>query len=231
MAWTFGDEIKALTGYDAMGSDDSVSGEDFYIHTNQWLKDAAKEVIHLLPPHLKQKCATISIVNATNGTTLDLDGIGEVIQVTRKNADSGYHAPCRKIPSMYGDSANDSTNMMYYATETDPVYWTTSNSSDVSTLFVKPTPTDAQPSNVYHISYPSPSNFHNETIIDNFPDEAENLVVLRAAITAAEYLLAAEEDVEIYGAIITTLRAQYKEGVQALKAGEIGVLQQPGAKK
>ena len=228
MAWTFGDEIKVLTGYDAMGSGDSVSGEDFYLHTNQWLKDAAKEVIHLLPPHLKEKCAQVTPLNNT-ATTLDLDGIGEVLQVTRENADSGYQTPCRKIPSMYGGTASDSTNLMYYATATDPVYWTTSNDSDASTLFVKPTPTANQTANVYHVGYPSIA--YGDTSISNFPDEAEYLVVLRAAITAAEYLLAAEEDVEIYGAIITTLRAQYKEGVQALKAGEIGVLQQPGAKK
>ena len=82
MAWTFGDEIKVLTGYDAMGSDDSVSGEDFYIHTNQWLKDEAKEVIHLLPDKLKQMCMTETTLN--NSTpTMDLDGTGDILYVTR----------------------------------------------------------------------------------------------------------------------------------------------------
>ena len=55
-------------------------------------------------------------------------------------------------------------------------------------------------------------------------------MVLRAAITAAEYLLAAEEDVEIYGAILATLKSQYKEGVMALKTGQIVATQQ-GAQK
>ena len=53
----------------------------------------------------------------------------------------------------------------------------------------------------------------------NFPDEAEYLVVLRAAITAAEYLIAIEEDVELYGAVLTTIKSQYQEGVLALQTG------------
>ena len=61
---------------------------------------------------------------------------------------------------------------------------------------------------------------------DNFPDEAEHLVALRAAISAAQYKLNFEEDIELYGGILATLKAQYTEGVQAMKAGEITPLQQ-----
>ena len=224
MAWNFGVQINSLTQFDANLDSASEEGDDYTTLANQWLNDAAKEVISLMPPELKQKCAQISIVNATNGTTLDMDGKGEILQVTRENANSGYQTPCRKIPAAYGDASNDSTNMMYYATATDPVYWITSNSSDASTLFVKPTPTDAQPSNVYHITYPTVD--HAATSIANFPDEAEHLVALRAAITAAQYKLNFEEDIELYGGILTTLKAQYIEGIQAMKAGEITPLQQ-----
>tara|TARA_R110000824_G_scaffold8003_1_gene36518 strand:- start:1879 stop:2568 length:690 start_codon:yes stop_codon:yes gene_type:complete len=228
MAWDFAAQIHALTGYDADdNSGTTETGETFSDMATQWLTDAAKEVIHLLPPNLKQKCAQIVVLNNT-ATTLDLDAMGEILQVTRENADSGYQTPCRKIPAVYGGTASDSTNMMHYATATDPVYWTTSNDSDEALLFIKPDPTANQTANVYHIGYPSSVPFSANTI-SNFPDEAEYLVVLRAAITTAEYLLAIEEDVEIYGAIITTLKSQYKEGIQALKTGEIGALQQKGA--
>jgi hypothetical protein len=91
-------------------------------------------------------------------------------------------------------------------------------------LFVKPTPTANQTANVYHITYPTVD--HAATSIDNFPDEAEHLVALRAAITAAQYKLNFEEDIELYGGILATLKAQYTEGVQAMKAGEITPLQQ-----
>ena len=147
---------------------------------NDWAADGAKEIINILPPDLKAKCTTFTLLNASS-TTLDLDAIGEIMHVTRENADSGYHAPCRKIPAMYGDMSNDSGNMMYYATATDPVYWIDSNSSDATTLFVKPTPTDSQPAKAYHISYPSVDASAVSTIA-NFPDEAEYLVVLYASI-------------------------------------------------
>ena len=168
MSWDFGAEIHALANYDADDtSTSSISGEVLNVHIDQWLTDGAKEVIQKLPPLLKERCVTISVLN-NSSPTLDLDGIGEVVQVTREAADSGgYYVPCRIIPPMHGDLTNDSTSLMYYATVTDPVYWMTSNSSDASTLFVKPTPTANQTSNVYHTTYPTVT--YNLSTIANFP--------------------------------------------------------------
>ena len=122
MAWNFGVQINSLTQYDANLDSASEEGDDFTILANQWLNDAAKEVISLMPANLKQKCAQLTVLNNA-ATTMDLDNIGDVLQVTRKNANSGYHMPCRKIPAAYGDASNDSTNMMYYATATAPVFY------------------------------------------------------------------------------------------------------------
>ena len=83
---------------------------------------------------------------------------------------------------------NDSSDMMNYAQATDPVYWIESNSSDVATLFVKPTPTYNQPAKVYHITYPT-IDASVVSIIANFPDEAEYLVVNYASIKALSYLM------------------------------------------
>ena len=160
---------------------DLVGGTIDQAACDQWAADACKEIIHQLPEKLKVKCSTISIINATNGTTLDLDGKGDILNVTRLSADSGgYYKPCREIPSKYGDLANDSTDLNYYATASDPVYYITSNSSGAVTLFVKPTTTDAQPANAYHITYPS-VDVSGVSTIANFPDEAEHLVVLYVA--------------------------------------------------
>ena len=145
----------------------------------QFLTDGAKEIVNILPPKLKVKCGTFTLRNATDGTTLDLDSIGDILHVTRENADSGYFTPCRQIEARHGDLANDSSDLMNYATATDPVYWIESNSSDASTLFIKPTPTDAQPAKVYHVAYPTVA--YSDSIIGNFPDEAEHLVALYAA--------------------------------------------------
>ena len=224
MAVSIGEQIHALTGFDGDSSDSSEIGENYDDVTAEWMNVAVREVVNVLPLKLKHKCSTLSVVNATNGTTLDLDGIGEVLSVTRLSANSGgYHIPCREVHPMYGDLTNDSTSI-HYATVTDPAYWSISNSSDAATLFVKPTATDAQPANVYHISYPvfdadgsgSNINIKTATSIANFPDEAEYLVVLRAAITAAEYLLAIEEDTELYIPVISNLRKEYNDGLSML---------------
>ena len=146
---------------------------------DEWMSEGVKEIINVLPPKLKEKCATITVLD-NSATTLDMDGVGDILHVTRENADSGYYTPCRKIPSMYGDLSNDSSDIIHYATATDPVYWIDSNSLDASTLFVKPTPTAAQNAKAYHISYPT-VDASAASVIANFPDEAEYLVVLYSA--------------------------------------------------
>ena len=119
---------------------DLVGGTIDQTACDQWAADACKEIIHVLPVKLKAKCSTVSLLN-NSATTLDLDGIGSILHVTRLSANSGgYQLPCREIPAQYGGLAGDSTDLNYYATATDPVYWMTSNTSDVGTLFVKPDP-------------------------------------------------------------------------------------------
>ena len=187
-------------------------------------QDACKEIINQLPAKLKAKCSTISIINTSNGTTLDLDGIGDILSVTRLSADSGgYYIPCREVPSQYGDLTNDSSNLTYYATASDPAFWKTSNSSDEATLFVKPTPTNAQPANVYHITYPSIDVSASTLEIANFPDEATYLVVLYAASKQAEKFMSTEADNEdselyaLYSDMHARLSAEYTRGLEALK--------------
>ena len=238
MAVSFGEQIHALTGFDGDSASASEIGENFDDVTAEWMNVAVREVVNILPSELKQKCSKVTNLYIGNtDTTMDLDSKGEILYVTRENANSGYYAQCRKISPAYGDMSNDSSSL-HYATATDPVYWTESNSSGNPTLFVKPTPDANQPAKIMHISYPvfdadgsgSNINIKTATSIANFPDEAENLVVLRAAITAAEYLLAIEEDVELYIPIISSLKAQYQEGVLALTTGNVVPPQQQGAR-
>ena len=226
MAWTFSEQIHALTGLDAASNSDSETGEDFRVLSAQWLTDAAREVINILPPLLKEKCTTETTLN-NSSTTMDMDGVGEILYVNRLSADSGgSRIPCRKVPSMYGELSNDS-NSLYKASETDPVYWILS-SGDTSILNVIPTPTANQTAIVYHAGYPSIA--YGDTSISNFPDEAEYLVPLKAAITAAEYKLNFEEDVEIYLPMISNLKQDYQQGVLALQTGSIIPPQKQGAR-
>ena len=207
---------------------DIIGAFDDDVAINQFLTDGAKELINMMPPELKQKCSKVTNLYIGNtDTTMDLEGTGEILHVTRENANSGYYVGCREVNPIYADSANDSSSL-HYATATDPVYWTESNSSGNPTLFVKPTPDANQPAKVIHISYPvfdadgsgTNINIKTATSIDNFPDEAEYLVVLRAAITALEYQGVTEEDPELYLPLIQNLKQDYQQGLQMLGVGQ-----------
>ncbi len=178
---------------------------------NQFLTDGAKELINMMPPSLKEKCTTETTLN-NSSTTMDMDGVGEILYVNRLSADSGgSRIPCRKVLSMYGELSNDA-NSLYKASVTDPVYWILS-SGDTAILNVIPTPTANQTAVVYHVSYPSVTGSDDSTIA-NFPDELEHLVVLYAAIRIAERQLIEEEDIELYTPIIATLKQDYLYGLQ-----------------
>ena len=152
MAWDFAAEIHSLANYNADdASTTGTSGEVLSAHATQWLTDGAKEIINQLPAILKEKCMTATGVGTDS--VVDLDGLGEILYVTRKNADSGYYTECRKIPSNHGGLATDSSNIIHYATATDPVYWIDGDTSGAATLYVKPTPTSNQTAILHHIGY------------------------------------------------------------------------------
>ena len=200
---TFDEQIQDLVGTftDQSAMDD-------------WMTHGAREIINILPRKLKEKCMTETTLT-NSSQTLDLDAVAEILHVTRLSADSGgKRYPCREIPSMYGDLSGLSSDMMYYGTVTDPVYWV-SSSNDAAMITVYPTPTDNQTAIVYHVAVPS-INASDVSTIANFPDEAEHLVVLFAAIKAAQSLLASEEDDDLYVPIINTLKTDYANGLNLL---------------
>jgi hypothetical protein len=210
MAETFKNQVDALTGF-ASTEDDALS---------DWLTAGAKEIINALPLKLKEKCMTATGVGTD--FKVDLDGLGEILYVTRKNADAGYYTQCRKIPSSEGGLATDSSNIIHYATATDPVYWIDGDTSGAATLYVKPTPTSNQTAILHHIGYPTVAHGDGASGIANFPDEAEYLIVLYAAIRATERLMLDEEDQEVYAPQLGTLKQDYAQGLAALKGGQQG---------
>ena len=227
----FAAQIHALSNFNADATTDTSSEEDFDEHAAQWMTDGAKEVINQLPNKFKEKCATATELDNST-TVMDMDLTGDILFVSRLSADSGgFQIPCRKISSMYGGLSTDSSNIMNYATATDPVYWIDANTSGSdgksATLYVKPTPTANQKAYVHHVKYPVFTAGDTETydvaqknIIANFPDEAEYLVVLYAAIKATEYMMLSEEDQEVYAPQLATLKQDYAQGLAALKGGQ-----------
>jgi hypothetical protein len=218
MAWDFGSQIHALTGFDADSTSTSDVGDTYAVLATQWLTDAAKEIINILPERLLAQCMTTTTLNSSNlYKKVDMDTLGSYYEVLRN--DGTRDKLCRKIPGMYKGSSDDATNLIYYGTSTDPVYWIFNN-----TLEIFPTPTDSQVGTIHHVQNPSVS--YDDSSISRFPNEAEQLVVLRAAVTAAEFQLAIDEDVELHSPIIGNLRQQYQIELQMLTNKSVAVPKQ-----
>jgi hypothetical protein len=230
MAVSFGEQIHALTGFDGDSADASEIGENYDDVTAEWMNGAIREVINLLPASMLQRCAKMT----TDANYTDGDGMTheeKVISVVRAkdaNFNAGEVYTCRQIPFILSHKAADA-NSLEYAKETDPVYYYEPQADNTAVL-VKVLPTSsAIVTKVYSVDYPvfdadgsgANTNIKTATSIANFPDEAENLVVLRAALTAAEYKLNFEEDVELYTPLISNLRNEYQQAVLALQTRKL----------
>ena len=290
MAWDFAAQVHALTGFDADESTYTETGETFQVMVNQWLTDAAKEVINLLPPNLQKICTSEqSFTSVSVGSETESLNTGKVFNVFAGN----YQA--REISSSMKHKANDSDSLEY-ATSTDPVYYVESNKINVI-----PTSLNCKYEELQYpsVTYDSTSiggtslvvtsvvgeaddetftlanhgfsdddkvklsNFSGDTALNGivsvieskttntfklanvtidtdatggtverigsgFPDEAEYLVVLKAAIIALEYQMAMEEDMELYTPMVVNLKQDYLQGINAL---QLGKLVQPKTKK
>jgi|TARA_R100000306_G_C4321208_1_gene115244 hypothetical protein len=201
MAWDFAAEISALTGFNADYNVDSPTGETFQVHATQWLTDSAKEVIKVMPQRLLHFCS--SNVSFTSGSASTLN-TGKILTVFRSDGD--IQQPCRKIEPFHKGRYSDGEDMNV-ATVTDPVYFVENNTLDVLPVGGSCTYSEVQ--------FPAVS--YNNTAISTFPDEAERAVVVCAAIKAAEYLLANEEDTELMVPVINALKEDYQRELGGLQ--------------
>jgi hypothetical protein len=188
---TFGEQIQALTGFDGDSSGTAFDLVTFQNLSDQWLTEGAKEVLTLLPDTMLEQAAKRKELNNDTGFILgtssagnndnEFKKTGRILYVTRN--DSNYDYPCRLVSGLYGSLTSDSSNLTYYATDTDPVYFIRNN-----ILEVKPNPDGTEKAYVYYVSLPS--IVYSDSNIDYFPAEAEYLVSLYASIRACLYLVA-----------------------------------------
>jgi hypothetical protein len=201
MAWNFGAEIHALTGFDAESSSNSATGETFQTHANRFLTDSAKEVIKLLPNRLLHLC--VGTVETFTSGTPDTLNTGKIIFVTR--TDNGIKYPCRKIEAFQSGRFNE-TGDMNKPTVTDPVFYIENNKIDVL-------PTAGTV--LYHeVEFPTVE--YDDNAIASYPDEAERAVVLGACIKAVQYLIAHEEDIELLVPMVGQLEKEYQKELSGL---------------
>ena len=205
---TFEAQVEGLTSLDIDGSSAPTQTE-----LTQFLTDGAKEILTALPMDKKMMYSTSSALDNTT-TNLTLGG-SEVLGVMRD--DGTINQPCRKIPSTLSGRAQDSTEMIF-GTSSDPVWWIVNN---ILSIFPEPTSAGAT---VQVLAYPSVA--YGDSSITKFPDEAEYLVPLYAAIKALqnfmENTINQKEDIELANSIaqeIAKLQADYDKGLQIVVSG------------
>jgi len=170
----FDDQVMGLTGLTISGSSTAPSQTEL----TQFLTDGAREIIGLLPENLLQYCVDYTAMTSSAAMNIGTDtDIGKIMFVTRY--DGTRYLPCRLIPSSYSGFADDPTNLTYFGSTSDPVYFTISDGTNPG-VKVFPNPTSTFNARVHHIAYPAVA--YNNSDIDNFPDNAEYLVILYASI-------------------------------------------------
>ena len=174
-----------------------------------FMSDGLAQLYRLLPPSKLAECSTSTTLN-NSPSTLDLDTvtIGPVINVVRKTS-QGYSQICRQIHASMSSRITDPNDLMH-VTETDPVYFINN-----AVLNVYPDPTATQTADVYYLPLTS-INASGGSTIDNLSNDMTYVVVLYAAVRAAEALLAEEEDAELYVPMINSLKQDYAQALQTI---------------
>ena len=167
----FATRIKDLTGFDADSSAKQTSVDD-------WLTAGARTVLNILPINKLLRIAK------TDNFTNDIDVEGKkIISVLRKDAgNSNLHMPCRELPPSMMGKVNDA-NYMEKATASDPAYIIYTN-----VLNTFPVSASSNDSRLVSIDT-SITVAYNSSSISDFPDEAEEAVVLYASRNALERLM------------------------------------------
>ena len=206
---TFEAQIEGLIGLSIDGSSTPSQAD-----LTQWLQDGTREVISILPPYLKEYCySKQTFTSAAANSEAETMITGQLGSVYAGSVE------CRQIKPTDKHKASSSSSIEY-ASATDPVYYIEGNKINIL---------PASSSGIYYV-VANPTVAHGSSSIDNFPNEAEYLVVLYASIKATEFLMVSEEDPELFAPIITTLKQDYDKGITMLAAQGIPKPQKREAK-
>ncbi len=145
----------------------ALAGTATQTEMDDWMNDGVREIVNILPPHLKETCYSKQTFtsNAANSES-------ETMVTGQLGSVYAGSVECRQIRPMDKHKSSSSTSIEY-ASATDPVYYIEGGKINIL---------PASSSGVYYvISNPSVDASAGASIT-NFPNEAEYLVVLYAAI-------------------------------------------------
>tara|TARA_R100000781_G_scaffold886_4_gene1499 strand:+ start:1703 stop:3427 length:1725 start_codon:yes stop_codon:yes gene_type:complete len=144
----------------------ALAGTATQTEMDQWMMDGTREIINMLPPHLKEYCySKQTFTSAAANSEAETMITGQLGSVFAGSVE------CRQIRPMDKHKASSSTSIEY-ASATDPVYYLEGNKINIL---------PASSSGIYYVVANPSINASDVSTIDNFPNEAEYLVVLYAA--------------------------------------------------
>jgi len=145
----------------------SLAGSVVESEIDQWCVDGVRELTNLFPPYLKEYCySKQTFTSAAANSEAETMITGQLGSVYAGSVE------CRKIRPMDKHKAS-SSGSIEYATSTDPVYYVEGNKINIL---------PASLSGVYYVIADPSIDASAVSAISNFPNEAEYLVVLYAAI-------------------------------------------------
>jgi len=153
---------------------DLVGGTIDQTACDQWAVDGVKEIIMQLPTLLQEQCVDKTTVTSSTALDFDTATVGKVLYCTRNNG--SYDIPCRLAQAKDASLLDDSTASNHYATAGDPAYFIRDNKAEI-----KPNP-GSDGASFYHIVFPSSIDVDSVSVLNNFPDEADYILVLYIAM-------------------------------------------------
>ena len=169
---TFEAQVEGLTSLSIDGSSAPTQTE-----LTQFLTDAAKEIINILPPNLLDWCAAQqTFTSVMPGSEAETMNTGKILRVYRNDGD--FDRVCRRIRADEKGYAND-PDEMGYASFTDPVFYTENNKLNVL----------PQGGSCKYDEVQYPAVAYGDSAISVFPDEAEYLVSLYGAVKSLQNVL------------------------------------------
>ena len=134
---------------------------------DQWCVDGVRELTNLFPPNLKEYC-----YSKQTFTSAAANSEAETMITGKLGSVYAGSVECRQIRPMDKHKASSSSSIEF-ATATDPVYYVEGNKLNIL---------PASLSGVYYVIADPSIDASAVSAISNFPNEAEYLVVLYAAI-------------------------------------------------
>ena len=145
----------------------ALAGTATQTEMDDWMNDGVREIVNILPPHLKETCYSKQTFTSTaansESETMVTGQLGSVFAGS---------VECRQIRPMDKHKASSSTSIEY-ASATDPVYYVEGGKINIL---------PASSSGVYYVISNPSVDASAGSAITNFPNEAEYLVVLYASI-------------------------------------------------